>query len=97
MFNDLLPSDWHLGVPGIEFREGIWKLDLSADWSTVKKVIEAKHQWDEQAWLPWQLWQAYVAFKQCNDRAVLYYGREVVGSVVGDDELLGGQLTNRCN
>jgi hypothetical protein len=97
MGNDLCPEHWRLGVGGQDKPNGIWELDLSADWSIIERTIGAGRQYQEQAWLPWQLWQAYTAFRFCNDRSVLYYGRAILGAALGDDELLGGQLTNRCS
>jgi len=87
---DLCPDHWPLGVDGREISDNIWELDLSTDWSPIQRAITANHQYQEQMWLPWQLRQAYAAYEQCNDSAVLYYGRAIVGSCISDASSPGG-------
>lgn len=86
---DVEPDSWRLELSTHKIAEGLWTLSLTDDWSGVESALREEHQYQEQDWLPWQLWQAYSAFDQDNHRAKLFYGRAVLGGNLCDDEIRG--------
>lgn len=85
---DLNPDHWALGIGGKSLGPDLWELPLDADWAGVERAMGKKHQYVEQFWLPWQLWQGFTAYQAQNGVSRLLYGRAVVGASLGDTELL---------
>ena len=80
---DLSPEHWSLGVRGDPLGPDLWELPLETDWSGVKSAVGKNHQYAEQGWLAWQLWQGFTAFQFKNGASRLFYSRTVLGTSLG--------------
>jgi hypothetical protein len=88
MGDNLNPEDWRWKLAAKSVTGGVWRLSLNeGDWTSVQRDAGGKVQFHEQRWIAWHLSQAFQSFGACNDRAQLYYAREVLGASLTDAEI----------
>jgi hypothetical protein len=77
---------------------GVLEISLAEQtWAKAHQALAQKHQWHEQDWLAWHLWQAFNAYRSWNANARMFFGREILGPSLDDDEVSDGKRTNRSN
>jgi hypothetical protein len=93
MGDDLDLQGLHLQTQPVA--EGVVEISLvDQAWAKVQEAISERHQWAEQDWLIWHLWQAFGAFRDSNAAARLFFGREVLGASLDDSDVLGRHIAN---
>jgi hypothetical protein len=88
MGDDLDPEDWRWALSAKPVINGIWRLSLTeGNWKAIQSDASHETHFEEQHWLCWQLSSAFESHRAQNDKAHLYFGRDVMGASLGDDEV----------
>ncbi|MEM6553300.1 MAG: hypothetical protein AAF750_14380 [Planctomycetota bacterium] len=90
MSDDLDPEHWPFDIKAKIIRNHeVWELGLTQNWESIKRASHRKQQFQEQAWMPYQLLEAYTAYQDHNGTARLFYARKRLGTSMDDSEVLG--------
>ena len=88
MGDDLNPEKWRWTLSATGIANGVWRLSLTeGNWSAIQHDAKHESQFEEQHWLCCNLSTAFESYRAHNDRAHLYFGRDVMGPSLDDDEV----------